>query len=359
MLMPDYDKVAAEAIAALQTKTQPQRHAIARLLKPDGPSLQVLRWIIGQPDCDVATASLVFWRLLCLPPEDPVHAAPSRAAVLELIVMRSRANAYRESGIAWNGAEAWYRTPLVSGTPLPDLSAAEIPCALFGPFPGETPEPVTLAFLDAPYEEDDAFDSLWRTSPNLTAAADWLIGKPAEVWMGAVEQLCASHPDELYRWIVLQPECPAPVAGQIFWMRDPVWYASGMLSKPVDKLEGSYAHAFDLLGPILERWRTTGFAPSQLDFSRFASPAKYRALLSEYPTRPDPLQIPTNLLDPVRGTRPEVPRICDDFNFWCIKRAFSGLAPRPRSAAVNEWQLSLEPAPPEPSRGWQWRDLFR
>lgn len=175
--------------------------------------------------------------------------------------------------------------------------------------------------------------------------------------MAAVEELYASHPDELYRWMTLQPECPEPVAGQIFWMRDPVWYARGMLSGPGEKPEGSYAHGFDLLGPILDRWRTTGFAPNHLDFSRFASPAKYRALLREFPAKTDPLEIPASLLDPVPGTRPKVPRICDDFNFWCIKRGLGGLVPRPRSVAVKEWKLSLKPA--EPSRGWRWRDLLR
>lgn len=350
--MADYDP-AVDAIAALRAKTKLQMHAVARLLKTDGPALSVLRWVIGQADCDRATASMVFWRLLCLPAGEAVQ---NRAAVLEAIVERARANEFGESGIAWDGLEAVDRTPLVGGAAVLAYDFGEVPGALFGPFRGTAPEPATHAFFEVPYEDDDAFDSLWRKNPLFAAATDWLAGKPAGAWMAAVEELCASHPDELYRWMVIQPECPKSVAGQIFWMQDPEWYSRGMLSGASGKPVGSYASVFGLLGPIIERWSTTGFAADPLDFSRFAQPAKYRKLLSEFPSRPDPLGIPTDLLDPIPGSQPEVPRICEDFDFWYIKRGFSGMAQRPRAAAVAEWELSRKPEAP---RGWSWRNLFR
>jgi len=345
--MADYDPV-PDAIDALQTKTQPQRFAIARLLDLNGPALEVLRWIVEQPDCDRTTASMVFWRLLRLTPENP-----QRVPTLDIIRQRMGETAYGEAGIAWDGLEAWDRTPLISA------SAGETPPGLFGPFDGETPEPATHAFFDAPYEDQDSFDSLWRKEPYLAAAADWLIGKSAEVWMAAVTELYSGHANDLYRWIVQQPECPAPVAGQIFWMADAMWYSQGMLGESTEKPEGVYAHVFELLDPLLDRWRTTGFVPSDLDFSGFARPAQYRALLSKFPGKADPLEIPAGLLDPVPGRKPAALRLCGDFNFWCIKCSFGGLVPHPRAAAVKDWQQSLKPHAPAPASGWRWKDLFR
>jgi hypothetical protein len=355
--MPDETPV-ADVIAALAAKSPAQRHAIARLLQPDGPSLDVLHWIAGQPDCDLATASMIFWRLLCLPANESVHAVQHRARVLELVLARSRGNEYRESRVGWDGMEVWDRTVLVGGTPSLPLPAGAIPTVLFGPFTGETPGPATHAFFEVSYEEDDAFDSLWRINRELAAAADWLTGKPAEVWMAAVEELYATPPNELYLWMVTQPECPAAVAGQIFWLCEPELLARDILSGTI-KPKGALAEQFAVVGPVIDRWRASGFTPSDLDFSRFARPAKYRAVLGEFPGKPDPLQIPHGLADPVQGRRPEVPRICDEFAFWCIKRGLSSFVPRPRSAAMTEWKRSLAPAPPEPSRGWRWRDLFR
>ncbi|MFN7920203.1 MAG: hypothetical protein U0Q16_08905 [Bryobacteraceae bacterium] len=298
---------------------------------------------------------MVFWRLLRIPPEGPLDADPHRSPIREIIVTKSRRGEYTNSGIAWDGAEAWYRTALVDV----NRGTRDISSALFGPFLGEKPEPATHAFLDFPRAEDDAFDSLWRTSPQLAAASDWLIGKPAHAWMAAVEEVYASHPGDLYRWIVQQPECPAPVAGRIFWMHDPVRRLRGMINSPGEKPRGSDAIVHDLLGVILDRWRTNGFAPSNLDFSCFARPNEYRAILREFPGQPDPLAVPAGLLDPAPGMPLEDSRLCDDFDFWCIKRGIGGLVPRPRSAAIQEWQLSLRPAPPEPSKKWRWRDLLR
>ena len=352
--MNGYDPV-PDAIAALQTKTALQRHAIARLLQPHGPSLEVLRWVAAQPDCDLATAAMIFWRLFCLPPLD---GAQDRVTTLELIMMRVRANEYGQAAISWDGMEVWDRTSLVGGPPIPSLKALEVPQELFGPFEGAVPEPASHAFFDVPYAkaEDDAFDSLWRVTPALAASADWLVNKPAEVWMATPMELAGGHPTELYLWMLRQPECPAPVAGQMFWLCDPIGYAKRLLAGSSETRGGVFA--FDLLGPILDRWRTTGFAPSDLDFSGVACPAEYRALLNEFPGKPDPLHIPANLLDPVPGKTPVALRLTEDFDFWCIKHS-SGQIPRPRSAAVQEWQRSLTPRDPEPPRGWKWRDLLR
>jgi hypothetical protein len=104
-------------------------------------------------------------------------------------VKRARANEYGGSGIAWDGVEVWDRTVLVGGKPSLDLNASETPPTLYGPFKGETAEPATHAIFEVPYEEDDAFDALWRINPKLAAAADWLNGKSAEAWMAAVDEL--------------------------------------------------------------------------------------------------------------------------------------------------------------------------
>jgi len=355
--MNAYDPV-PDAIAALQTKTASQRQAIARLLGPDGPSLEVLGWVVTQPDCDVATAAMIFWRLLTLPIVNPSHNAQDRVPILERIVNGLRDNEYGPAANAWDGKEAWDRTPLIGGMPLPGLNGIQIPHGLSGPFVGHPPEPASYAFFEIPYAkgEDDIFDSLWRVTPANAAAADWLIGKSADVWMAAPLELAGRHPTELYLWMLRQPECPTPVAGQVFWLCDPIEYSRRMLDPSSQKFGGLFS--FDLLSPILDRWRTNGFAPSDLDFSRFARPAEYRALLNEFSGKPDPLQIPADLLDPVPGKPPAVLRLTDDFDFWCITHS-GGHVRRPRSAAVQEWQRRLTPNVPEPPRGWKWRDLFR
>ena len=56
-----YDPV-ANAIAFLKRKRPIERLAIARILDVDGPALIVLHWLVDQPDCDLATAAMVFWR---------------------------------------------------------------------------------------------------------------------------------------------------------------------------------------------------------------------------------------------------------------------------------------------------------
>lgn len=81
----------------------------------------------------MATASMVFWRLLCLPAGEAVQ---NRVAVLEAIVERARAHEFGESGIAWDGLEAVDRTPLVGGVAVLACDFGEVPGALFGPSRG-------------------------------------------------------------------------------------------------------------------------------------------------------------------------------------------------------------------------------
>src|SRR5438034_196884 len=69
--------------------------------------------------------------------------------------------------------------------------------------------------LDAPYESDDMFDSLWERQPVHADIVDWLTGKPESVWLAAVDDLRSSHPDEIYDWMHAQPECAQSVKDKI------------------------------------------------------------------------------------------------------------------------------------------------
>lgn len=357
--MVDYDPI-PDSIAALEQKSWPQRFAIARLLEVDDPSLEIYRWLIEQPDCDRTTAAIIFWRLRALEPGPNKVLLSDRASLLQRISERAQTDAYRDLAIAWDGSEAWERTPLIGVNPLPGVDSPEPPRTLFGPFIGTTPEPATYAFFESPYEEDDIFDSLWRYNAEYVAAADWLTGKSHDVWMSSVEQLIGGHPNRLYLWMASQPECPAPVAGQIFWEGTPVFYSQGMLERGLEKPTGTYANIYELLDPILQRWRQGDYVASDLDFRRFAHTAEYKALLARFPNRPDPLDIPADLLDPVPGRVPGAIDLADEFDFWCIKTSLGGLVPRPRSAAVQQWKESRKPsAGAQTTRSWSWRNLFR
>ena len=182
-----------DAVAFLLRRTPLERHAIARLLGTDGPPLALLDWIVDQPDCDRATAAMIFWRLRTLPaaPDDEFDFDPAmRNAVLKKIAAKVEADLFTAARIAWDGREAWDGTALIGASPLPAISDFALAARdLSGPFGDAWPEAAACAFLDESYEEDDMFDDLWRVSPDLAAAADWLADKPAEVWMAAVDAL--------------------------------------------------------------------------------------------------------------------------------------------------------------------------
>src|SRR4029453_14216926 len=126
-------------------------------LDTDCKALPVLQWIVEQPDCDRATAAMTFWRVrnLPVPSHHPRQADVSaRTAVLESIAANVSAGRYAAAKIAWDGFEAWDRTPLV-GALRGDgrtIHEAAIPALLCGPFGTAEPEPAKYAFLEEPYD---------------------------------------------------------------------------------------------------------------------------------------------------------------------------------------------------------------
>jgi hypothetical protein len=319
-----------DAIAFLSRRSPLERHAIARVMDVDGKALAILHWLADQPDCDLATAAMIFWRVRSLPPKDRsiVADTSSRRMLLEAVTQKVLAGQYDAPTIAWDGREAWSREPLIGATPFGDASgAAAIPAAFFGPFSGDRTEPATHAFFDEPYDEDDIFDSLWRVDPKAAAAADWLSGRPAHVWMAAVEGLLSGHPDDVFEWMLRQPECPRSVAGQIFWL-----WGHEDVTLPV--LEGRSAHSDELVALVLERWRAGNLAACELDFSRYATPEHYRALAQKLPSRGG-LDVFVDLLAPRPGQMPTAIDLDDDFDYWLLRVSHT---PRPRAAAIAEWK---------------------
>ena len=254
-----------DATAFLLRLSPLQRHAVARVLDVDGKALPILQWLVDRPDCDLATAAMIFWRVRSLPSRwtDPADTA-ARNALLEAIAAKVRAGLYGAPTIAWDGYEAWDREPLIGAAPLAGIATADaLPAALSGPFGAARAEPAMHAFLDESFETDSVFDSLWRVPPKEAAAADWLIGRPAHDWMAAIDDWLPGHPDDIFEWMLRQPECPQSVAGQIFWL----W---GHDTVTLPNLDGSAEHSDELVARVLERWRLGSFVPCDLDFSRYA-----------------------------------------------------------------------------------------
>jgi len=329
----------AEAIAVLALRSPDQRHAIARLLDLDD-ALDVLRWIAAQPDCDRATAAMIFWRAW-LPAVDghgaeaaAVRGACARSALIEDILARWSGAAWPMSDLGWDGREAWDGTELVV---LPPPGTAEraywdslkIPPDLRGPFAGRTPATARRAFFDFDPVDDDIFDSLWRHHPQWVAVTDWLDGKPSDAWLAVVDALTGSHPDDIYGWMIEQPACTRAVAARIFWWCEPGWYAKR-------QFDGEQAFAGDvdrLIDRILARWRADGFADDGIGFDGNGA---YRALLALYPGRDDPFAIPADLLDGHAGRAPEPVSPATDIDFWYFVCDLGGGVPR--GAGEAEWQ---------------------
>ncbi len=201
-----YDPV-PDAVEFLATRTPAQRHAIVRLLAThnrDARALPILRWVIEQDDCDLATAAMTYWRLRAAPDDADT---PERQEILAVIL--ARAHTYSGPAIAWDGRAAWERTPLI-GAPAPGASAR-----LSGPFGTVQAGPVGQVFFDVPYDTDDIFDSLWERQPVYADIVDWLTGKPESIWLAAIDDLKSSHPDKIYDWMHAQPECPQSVKDKL------------------------------------------------------------------------------------------------------------------------------------------------
>lgn len=316
-LIPD-----PEAVTFLQRRSAQERHALARLLDVEGEALAILKWIVDQPACDQATIAMTFWRLRGLPPRDQSGAnfLEARNRVLESIAARLQAAATPAARIAWDGREAWTLDQLIAAPKLdgiidqPDLAAR-----LTGPFGTEQTEPASFAFFEEDYGTDDIFDSMWRTWYADAAIADWLEGKPADVWLAALEDLYPSHPTQIFEWMVRHPQCPDAVAASLYW---------------------EYEHK-GLRETIVERWRTTGFPRSGIGLERFAAGGRAAPRTS----------LPEGLAHPTPGRDPAPLNLREDFIWWAVGACHGGLVPRPRAKAEAEWRASLSQRPRGPGAG--------
>lgn len=288
----------ADAVEFLRRRSPLERHAIARVLDVDGPPLAVLDWIVAQPDCDLATLAMTYWRVACLPPTNHDLAADftaSRHVVLGHIRERMRTAAAPSAAIAWDGREAWDLVPLVDAPPVPGIELEPAPPGLAGPFGTLRPEPALFAFLDEDYATDDIFDSMWRHWYLSVAVVDWLDGKSAAAWLAAIDDLMGKHPDDVFAWMVRHPDCPEAVGARL--LRD---YDD-------DGLRAS----------IRARWRGQDFATSGIE--------------------PPPAGRDSNTPDRIN--------LYEDFNWWVAAVSLGGLVPRPRARAIATWRTDLAAKP--------------
>lgn len=267
-----------DAVTILERRTPAERHAMARLLDTH-EAIGLLGWIADRPDCDLATAAMIFWRLRSVPGRyTDAQDAAARNAVRTRISVRCRGSGYPSCDLAWDGIEAWERSPLIDAPPLGGIESAAdcVAPVLRGPFGHRQADPAWQALLDEDILWDDVFDAMWRRHPDDAGIADYLIERDADVWLAVIDDLVSSHADDLFDWMVRQSECPASAAGRIAY----------------------------LLGPDSADGRSIA-----------ALPTGERA-------RPRPI------------SRPE------DFNYFCLIRCRGGSLPRPRAAAIAEWQAS-------------------
>jgi len=273
---------APDAVSILERRTPAERHAIARLLDTR-EAIDLLGWIADQPDCDRATASMIFWRMLSIPgrydgPED----FAARNALLSRVLGRCRDGGYPSCDIAWDGLEAWERSSLIDASPVTGVQCAteSLPPMMRGPFGHQEARPAWDTLLDEDIAWDDIFDSMWCRHPDDAGVADYLIRQGAAVWLAAIDDLISADSKYLLEWMARQPECPKSAAGRI-------------------------AH---LLG---QDWS---------DFRSGGEPTTH----GEGETR--------------QASRP------NDFSYFCLIGCRGGLLPRPRAAAIAEWQKATASA---------------
>lgn len=303
-------------------------HELARMLEVDGDALKVLAWIAAQPDCDTATAAIIFWRVRGLDGGD----IPQRRAVLEAIAARD----WGAARIAWDGIELWDRVRLIDAPALAGLEVVA-PTALLGPFGSEEAEPPGHVLLDPQHHEYDLFDSMWRVSPRDAAVVDWLPGKSPEQWIAMAEAIYGAHPSDLFEWMVRQPECADAVAGRLFWMSDPGYHAEALIEGREWRGEG-----YETCREVLRRWRAGDLVPSDLDFSRQADGDAYRAVLARHPGHSDPLDIPADLLDPAPGRVVEPVNPYLDYRQWFAIAQHSYGSSNFRAELAGQQQASIE-----------------
>ncbi|MEO1015967.1 MAG: hypothetical protein AAFX08_12355 [Pseudomonadota bacterium] len=360
-----YDPV-QDAIDFLSPLTPAKRHAVVRAIGFDEESLAVMAWLATEPDCDLATAAMVFWRLRTLPDmEDDRQRTPRygavRAKILNDIVARVENGSYTSSDLAWDGCEAMERTQLIDAPQVDGLEgyAGEAPSALFGPFGGSALETLNLVFLDFDYADDDIFDAMWRYGGyDQVDLADWLVGKPADVWMQTFEDLLNAHPHDFYDWMARQPECPSCVAGRIFWGCSDPFYSIHDRAETILSGETTREDAFGTVTYILERWRKGGYADSAPNYQFWSGGEGYLEMLKQFPGTADPLDIPHSLLFS-QGTEPAptLPLLSSDFVYWCAVVSFGGGVERPREKALQQWRSdAVVDTTPSGNENWKASD---
>lgn len=168
----------ADAIDILAGKTAQERHGVASLLDPDSAP-QLLTWIASHPDCPLATAAMIYWRMLCLPQRDYFRPEPPvewRLQTIEAVLTHASDGGYQANDLAWDGAELTSGVEMLGASPLPELSdhvaAHPAPARFKGPFGVQ--RPVVIAWSEL---ESDWFDVLWRTPPRIAVSLTARLGE--------------------------------------------------------------------------------------------------------------------------------------------------------------------------------------
>lgn len=240
MTLSSPHQIDPEVVAIIERRTPAERHAIARLLDTQGEALHLIAWIAAQPDCDVTTASMIFWRLWSLPDDggDAAQDAATRNAVLLAVLERLRTGTFAPPTMAWDGYEAWARIPLIGAPRVAGILVQEdeIPAALHGPFGTCQPEPAWEILLDEDSIWEEYLEPLWRrhrdaagvcfSEPHDVDATEYLLTKGDDVWLAAIDDLTGSYPDHLYLWMLRQPECPASAAHRMARIYGSDWAAT-------------------------------------------------------------------------------------------------------------------------------------
>lgn len=133
------------------------------------------------------------------------------------------------------------------------------------------------------------------------AMIDWLADKDPDVWFEVSKNLNWDSAEGVLEWIVSQPRCDRANAALIFWRADPAYYAKALAAGETPR-----DHFYPLVQAVLHRWKTGFYTRAELALDEADSGAeRYRMALAG---QRDPLALPVDLLAPLRGRKPRVPR---------------------------------------------------
>ena len=147
------------------------------------------------------------------------------------------------------------------------------------------------------FQDDDDDD---RDRPQ--AMIDWLSDKDPDVWFDVTTSLNWDNSERVLAWIVSQPQCDRANAALVFWGCDPEYYARNSAdAKPS-------SDGFRLLDMVLRNWKSGFYTRAQLGWSEDHQQARYRKAIASLPRGVDPLAIPGDLLGPIKGRAPNIPK---------------------------------------------------